>query len=80
MPIQKEFETNGQRYLYRIQPQPKPGHLYAELRILRREEALGDTIYAQPQLISYKGPGKETVIDSMFREQAEKHFGIKIPK
>lgn len=79
MAIEKNFSHKGHTLLYRIVPIQKPGHLWAELRILREEEALGETVFAQPQLLSYRGPGKEAVIDQMFREQAQKHYGIKIP-
>ncbi len=80
MAISKEFVHDGQTFLYRIEPIQKPGHLWAELRILRAKAALGDTVFAQPQLLSYKGPGEEADLDRTFREQAEKHYGIKIPR
>ena len=62
--ISREFEKDGLTYLYRVSPTPQKGHIYAELRILREEKALGETIFAQPQLIWYKGLGTLDLIDS----------------
>lgn len=88
MAIHKEFEHQGYTLLYRVTPTRKgkktpgeeSGRLWAELRVLREPEKLGEITYAQQQLLSYEGPGQEKVIDQMFREQAERHYGVKIPR
>lgn len=78
--ISREFEKDGQRYFYRVAPLATKGHFAAELRILREEKALGDVIFAQPQLVAYKGPGTLEGIDKTIRAEAERLYGIKIPK
>jgi hypothetical protein len=78
MAIKREFQHDGHTLLYRISPMPGE-RLWAELRILREAKKLGDTIFAQPQLLSYKGPGVEPEIDKQMRVQADKQYGIKIP-
>ena len=78
--ISREFEKDGQRYFYRVAPLPKKGHFAAELRLLREEQALGKIIFSQPQLVTYKGPGSLENIDKIIRAEAERLYGIKIPK
>ncbi len=78
--ITRKFDKNGQTYLYRVSPMPQNGHIFAELRILREEKALGDIIFAQPELVWYKGPGTLDLIDKAMREQAESQYGIQIPR
>lgn len=80
MAINKEFKQDGHTYLYRIKRNVNNGPFYAELRILREKDQLGDTIFAQPQLVSYQGPGQFDIIDKMMRDQALSQYGIKIPK
>lgn len=80
MRIDREFRHEGLSYLYRVGPTSPDGHVFAELRILREKKPLGDTIFAQPQLVSYRGPGQVSEIDKLVREQARNQYGIQIPK
>lgn len=73
-----EFPHEGHTLLYRIS-RLTGNRLWAELRVLREETKLGETLFAQPQLLSYEGPGDEAEIDSIMRRQAEEKYGIQIP-
>lgn len=80
MAIQREFVQDGHTYLYRVSPLPEKGRLWAELRVLRECTKLGETVYAQPQLLSYRGPGEEQKVDAQMRALAEDRYGVRIPR